>query len=112
MSDTPHARDFNRYPMLLLAIYFACGIAAGQFNVVGPIGVALLFSILVAFCLLRRNLTSFVFPLIFFPLGLVCYEIEVRNISDHRIRRIYDERRIESGEPVEIEGVRNKNKQT
>jgi competence protein ComEC len=91
--------------MLLLAIYFACGIALAWFEVFGFVGGLFLLTFIIGACAVKRSLAIVVLPVIFIPLGTLCYQIEVRSISDNRIRRIYDERKIESREPVAIEGV-------
>lgn len=102
MSKPPHVRDFHRYPMLLLATYFACGVGM---STTGATGAFFFTVLLLATSLIKRDWTGVVLPLIFIPLGILCSQLETLGIADNRLKRIYDERRIESDEPVEIEGV-------
>jgi len=49
---------------------------------------------------------SFVFlSIAFVAAGFLIFQIEKDGVSENRLKRIYDEGRIESGEPVEIEGI-------
>ena len=105
MLRSPNARNFSPHAMLVLAIYFACGIVLGRAGVLGIGGASVAAICLIAFCFMRRSIALFVAPLIFIPLGTFCHEIETRSIADDRIRRIYSDGRIGSGEPVEIEGT-------
>lgn len=107
MLNTPNGRDFHRYPMLLLAIYFAGGIASGHSHLLNTPRAFAAFASVVVICLIARKAAAFLVPLIFLPLGAIAYDLETRNVSADRIKRIYDGRRIESFEPVEIEGALN-----
>jgi len=105
MFGTTHPRTFSRYPMLWLAIYFACGIVLGHFVHV-EFWLSLFVTVfLAALCIVKRNPPVFLLPLIFVSLGSLCGEIQTASIAENRIKRIYDEDVIRSGEPVEIEGI-------
>jgi hypothetical protein len=105
MSETTIPQTFSRHPLLWLTGWFASGIVLGfQCDVSFQLSLAIA-SLLAIVCAVRPRVASFLFPLIFLWLGMCCYEIDTRNIPPNRIRRIYDEGRIRSWEPVEIEGV-------
>ena len=104
MLRSPNARNFNRHAMFVLAIYFAGGIVLGHAGVLGIGGASVAAICIIATCVTRRSIAPFVVPLFFIPLGTFCHEIETRSVADDRIRRIYSDGRIASGEPVEIEG--------
>ena len=105
MFGTTHPRNFSRYPMLWLAVYFACGIALDYFAHLEFWLLLVVTVLLAALCVVRRNASVFLLPLIFVLLGGLCFEIQTQSIAEDRIRRIYDKRHIRSGEPVEIKGV-------
>ncbi len=105
MLSTIRPRNFSRFPMLWLAVYLMTGIAFGRlFNPVLwlPVSVA---ATLVLLLVLKRSAVYFIIPLVFIPLGILCYQVVTKSIADDRIKRIYSDGRIDSGEPVEIEGV-------
>jgi hypothetical protein len=60
------------------------------------------FALLVA---IKRVTAPVALPMIFVLLGMLALQFEMAGISSNRIRKIYDEGRIESNEPVEVEGV-------
>ncbi len=105
MLDTPSRHTFSKFPMLWLAIYFASGIVIGKYFEAGYWVAAILAAAIAMLCALRRSAVRTVIPLIFVPLGAICYQIGAQSVDENRLRRIYDEGRIESGSPVEIEGV-------
>ncbi len=98
---------FSLYPLLWLAASFACGIAAGNFLDLG-------WKILLAVCLIfaagaiafaDKRIVSVFLAVAFVAAGGVCLDLEKQSVSPSRIKRIYDEAKIISGETVEIEGV-------
>jgi competence protein ComEC len=111
MSDPTHAATepirFSAYPLAWLSIAFAAGIAiAGLVNIDWKsILIASIVFALVSFVV--RGSSSAVYALAgaFFCLGAFCYQFEIASVRDSRIKRIYDEGRIQSGSPVEVEGV-------
>ncbi|HKP70717.1 MAG TPA: ComEC/Rec2 family competence protein [Pyrinomonadaceae bacterium] len=103
MPNSPTASNFNRHPLLTLGVYFACGILFG-----GYVGKPIAIATVVILCLgsfAIRSIAHAILPLCFIPLGILCCQFELNSISTDRIRRIYSEGRIQSGEPVEIGGV-------
>ncbi|HEX8288754.1 MAG TPA: ComEC/Rec2 family competence protein [Pyrinomonadaceae bacterium] len=100
-------RNLSIYPLLWLAVSFAFGIlTANFFNFDWKISlfICLLNALLTIVCLKQKFVCVFVFASFVF-LGAFAFQIENQNIPANRLRRIYDEKVIESGEPVEIEGV-------
>ena len=102
MPNSPTASNFNRHPLLLLGVYFASGIIIGA-NLYAPVVIFVIA--IAAILLLFVRTTRTIVPLFFIPLGIICYQFELNSVADDRIRRIYSDGRIASGEPVEIEGV-------
>ncbi len=99
--------NFSLYPLFGLAVYFALGILAGKY--LKPD-----WKILLVFCMIFGILTtvfikrrfSVIFLLLAFVFaGAFFFQLKNQTISASRIKRIYDENRVKSGEPVEIEGV-------
>src|SRR5687767_2174504 len=105
MLPTIRPRSFSRFPLVWLAVYFAIGIACDRFLEPGlwlPGLIAVSIGIL---AILHRSSAYLLVPLIFLPVGIVCSQLEARSVTENRIRQIYSAGRIDSGEPVEIEGV-------
>ena len=98
-------RDFSRHPVFVLALYFACGIALRHADVIGVGGAAIATAFIIAFSGARPRLARFILPIVFVPLGSFSCEIQTRSVAGDRIKRIYDEGRIDPNEPVEIEGL-------
>jgi competence protein ComEC len=105
MSEATIPQTFSRHPLLWLAAWFASGIVLGFLcDVSFQLSLAIA-SLLAVVCAVRPSVASFLSPIIFLSLGMCCYEIDTRDIPSNRIKRIYDEGRIRSWAPVEIEGV-------
>ncbi len=109
MSEDRPPSNFNRYPMLLLAACFALGILISNFvsssEILLPVVLAAAFA---AFALTARKYgfsTIFVAVAFVFA-GFVSLQCEVkRNNSPSRIKILYDNGTIHSGDSVEVEGV-------
>src|SRR5688572_29979920 len=100
MDDKKLPRLFSHYPMLLVASYFAFGVFLARFLAdVFVTAAALGILTLLLIAVFRRQASAVIVPLLFIPLGYFCHEIELASIADHRLKRIYDEARIASGEP-------------
>jgi competence protein ComEC len=106
-TENRHFKNFSLYPLFLLAICFAFGILDGKYLETD-------WKILLAFCLICGILTAIfikqkfavvLVALAFFFAGAFCFQIKNQTVPADRIKKIYDENRIKSGEPVEIEGV-------
>ena len=96
----PHG--FSRYPLLWIALWFASGIVVS--HAFAPALSTIVAAASVAAVLFRKH-NRLLITILFLSLGATAYDIQTRSIGENRIRRIYDEGRIISGEPVEIEGV-------
>jgi competence protein ComEC len=109
MSEDRPPRNFNRYPMLWLAACFALGILFSGFSPLNetfwPVILAALFA---ALALLGREhwISTFLITTAFVSAGLVSFQYEVkRNNSPNRLKVLYDNGTIGSGDAIEVEGV-------
>ncbi|MDQ3747477.1 MAG: ComEC family competence protein, partial [Acidobacteriota bacterium] len=99
--------NFSLYPLFWLAICFAFGILSGNFLNFGwqiYLTICLLSAILSA-VFIKRTFTVIFLSIAFVAVGALYFQIENQTISPNRIKRLYDETRIKSGDPIEIEGV-------
>jgi len=99
--------NFTVYPLLLLAVCFAGGIVTANYLFLDwkiYFAACLIFSILTV-VFINRKFTLLFLSAAFFALGSLYLQIEKQTIAENRVKRIYDENRINSGDPVEIEGV-------
>ncbi|MDQ3373954.1 MAG: ComEC family competence protein, partial [Acidobacteriota bacterium] len=99
--------DFALYPLLWIAIVFSFGILAGKFF---PFNWQVYLIICIVCAALSAFFTKQKFALVllfaaFFAAGGLTYQIENKTPAPHRLKRIYDEKRIISGDPLELEGV-------
>lgn len=98
---------FTLYPLLWLAICLTCGIVAADFPAFDwkiYFAACLVFFFLAVVSLKRKFVFLFIFAA-FFSVGGLFLQIEKQTIAETRIKKLYDGGRINSGEPVEIEGV-------
>ena len=106
----PEARsrpNFNRFPMLWLAVCFAAGIlAADSINIDLRLSVATCFALAIAAFLLRNQHFAAILVLAAFAAaGAASATIEKQSVAADRLRSLYDNGTIRSGDPVEVEGV-------
>ena len=97
---------YSRHPLLWLSCAFAMGIAVAAYaeiHFLASLSTALAAATLS--CLPFARFTA-PYPLIaaFLALGAFCYQLDLAAMPEHRVKRIYDNGRIASGTPVEIEG--------
>ncbi|MCA1567553.1 MAG: ComEC/Rec2 family competence protein [Acidobacteria bacterium] len=113
MPDTPtvpHRPSFNPQPLALLAVSFAAGILLARLTA-PPLFFSLLSSALgtllalAAFKRRRPALATLIVLLAFASLGAAFAGVEGRGVGNERVRRLYEEGRVASGDPVEITGV-------
>ena len=107
MAPNVSSPRFTHYPLLWLSVCFAAGILTANYLASDweiPFAVCIA-SALFAAIFTGRNLSLIFLSITFISAGSFAFEIEARSIAENRLRRIYDEHRIESGEPVELEGV-------
>ncbi|MCU1289693.1 MAG: ComEC/Rec2-related protein [Acidobacteria bacterium] len=100
-------RNFSLYPLLWLAVCFSAGILLAYFlafdlKISG--GFCLFCAILTLVFIKRKFVTVFVFAAFVFC-GAFVFQIENQPVAANRLRKLYDEKRIKSGELVKIEGV-------
>ena len=98
---------YTRQPLLWLASAFAIGIGIAAFSEIhfAVAGGATVAAAIAAYALKERPAASYLLLGAFLCLGAFCYQFEIAATPDHQIKRIYDEGRIASGTPVEIEGT-------
>ncbi len=109
MSEDRPRPNFNRYPMSLLAACVALGILTGNYvlssEMLLPVGLAATFAA-VALILHKYGLSTVFVAVAFVCAGFVSFQYEVlRNNSSNRVKVLYDNGTIRSGDPVEVEGV-------
>ena len=110
MSENPSSvssKKFALYPLFRLAICFAVGIIAAKFLpfdrwMYAAIGV---FAAVCAFIFIKRKFAPIFLFIAFAASGALYFQVENQSVAPNRIKRIYDENRIDSGDPIEIEGV-------
>ncbi len=105
MENSP--KNFTLYPLLWLAICFAFGILSTNFFGGGwqiYLTICVISAFLAATFLKQKFAPIFLF-VTFAAAGGLYFQIENRTVSPTRVKRIYDENRIKSGDSVEIEGV-------
>ena len=100
-------KNFTLYPLFQLAICFAAGIMTAKFlpfdwRIYAAVcGCAAISSII----FIRREIATVILFIAFAALGALSFQAENTTISLNRVKTIYDENRINSGDPIEIEGV-------
>ncbi|MDQ1559096.1 MAG: competence protein ComEC [Pyrinomonadaceae bacterium] len=113
MPDTAtasHRPSFNPHPLALPAASFAAGILLARF-IAPPLFNSILSSALttllalVAFKLKRPALATTCALLAFVAVGAAFAGVERHGVGVERVRRLYEEGRVASGDPVEITGV-------
>jgi competence protein ComEC len=106
-TEKQHSRNFSLHPLFWLAVCLALGILTGKYletDWKAALGTSLFFGILTA-VFFKQKFAVFFAALAFIAAGAFCFQIKNQTISADRIKKIYDEKRLESGEPVEVEGV-------
>ncbi len=99
--------NFSYYPLFGLSVCFAAGILAGKYLEINwkfSLVICLIFAVL-AVIFIKQKSAVIVISLAFIAAGAFCFQIKTQAISENRIKKIYDEKRTNSDEPVEIEGV-------
>ena len=100
-------KNFTLYPLFQLAVCFAAGILTAK---VLPFGwqiyaagcvCAAIFSVIY----IKRNFAPILLFIAFAALGALYFQTENQAVSPNRVKTIYDENRVNSGDPIEIEGI-------
>lgn len=97
---------FSMYPLFWAAIAFCFGIVLAQIVAVDWriwFGAAVVCGI-VAYAIRGRRLAKVITLLCVLIAGALIHQFQIATVSDDRVKQIFDEGRIESGTPVEIEG--------
>lgn len=99
--------SFNRQPLLWLAVCFALGITLAKFTPVAflPSLIVCLVAATLALAFRNKSVATGLAFLAFAAAGAASFQAESSSIRSDRLRVLYDTSVIESGEPVEIEGV-------
>src|SRR5215203_6074849 len=101
------SKRFSMFPLVWLAAAFGFGIAGGY--LIGLDWSASLISASVlgflAFLIKGVHSSSFLIVFAFIFAGAFCYQFDIASLRVDRVRRLYDEGKITSGTPVEIEGT-------
>ena len=105
MENSP--KNFTFYPLFWLSVCFASGIFwskntdfSWQFYLA-----ACVFSWIITGVFIKRRWASVFLFVAFISVGGLFFQIENRFVSPNRVKKIYDENRIKSGDFVEVEGV-------
>lgn len=99
--------NFPRYPLLWLSVCFALGILTANYLNFGwkiSFTACLICGFLTAIFIKQKFASVFLFTA-FFTVGAFWLQIEKQSVSENRLKNIYDKNLIESGEPLEVEGV-------
>ena len=107
MADTSSGSLFTLNPLLWLAAFFSLGIVFAhliefdwRIAALASAGFAL-----AAALTLKKNAAFLLLFCSFFAIGAFSLQQERNGVAENRLRRIYDDGRIESGTPIEVEGI-------
>ncbi len=106
MPEEARAAPFSREPLLWLAAAFALGIVTAEIinvPVSAFLAVSVCFSFLAAFLRNSKAGTALILAA-FVALGGFCYSIQQASVSDDRLKTMFDDGRLVSGDPLEVEG--------
>lgn len=103
--NTP--QNFTLYPLLWISVCFAAGIVAGRYLCLDW-KVCLISSLIFGFLtavFLNRKTALFFLAFAFMSLGALSLQSREQNPEPNRLRSLFDESRIKTGDPVEVEGI-------
>jgi competence protein ComEC len=99
-------KNFTLYPLLWLAFCFVFGILSANFFGGWQIYLTIcIISALLTAAFIRQKLAPIFLFVAFAAIGGLYFQIENRIVSPTRVKRIYDENHIHSGDTLEIEGI-------
>lgn len=106
MGSQNSSARFTHYPLLWLAVCFAFGIVVAEYypSRTGGLIAACGLTAIAAAIFISRNFSLVFLSIAFAAAGSISLQLEKDGVGENRLKRIYDEGRIASGEPVEIEG--------
>lgn len=99
--------NFTLYPLALLAACFALGIAAANFldlNWQIYFAACLIFAVAAA-VFLKKSFALIFLSAAFAAAGALYFSAANQPLAANRLKKLYDEGQIKSGDPIEIEGV-------
>ncbi|HEV8593875.1 MAG TPA: ComEC/Rec2 family competence protein [Pyrinomonadaceae bacterium] len=105
MTNSSSPMNFARYPLLLLAAAFAVGAVISKFTETPSVISGGIVVVCCAIGLVNPRTAVITLALAFVSLGAFCYRIERVNIQPDRLKLVYDENRITSGQPVDVDGT-------
>ena len=99
--------NFTLYPLLWLAICFATGILTASFLDFDWKVYLMICLVCAAFIIgfYKKRFVLIFISVAFVAIGGLHFQAARQTIAENRVKRIYDENRIKSGDPIEIEGV-------
>ena len=109
MSNSPVVKkiDFSHLPLFWLAVFFSAGIVIAYFWKLDW-KISLIVCLINAFFSIvfinRKHASIFLLPAFLF-VGAFIFHSENQKISGNRLKNVYEQKIIESGEPLEVEGV-------
>ena len=106
-SSTKSVSNFTIYPLLWLAVCFALGILTEHFlapNLKFSLAACFLFAVLTA-AFLKQKFSLVFLSIAFAAAGCLISNVENNAIAPNRLKKLYDENQIKSGDPIEIQGV-------
>lgn len=107
MADKKERPNFSRYPMFWLAAAFSLGILAANianFDAKLLLAISAILAVL-ALIFQKQQIATYLILAAFSAVGSLFVVMETSGIAPDRIRVLYDNGTIKSGDPVEIEGV-------
>src|SRR4028119_360122 len=99
--------NFTLYPLLWLSVCFVSGILSASFLSLNwriYLVICLAFAVSAAFFIKQKFALLFI-SAAFVAVGGLHFQIENQSIAENRVKRLYDENRVKSSDPIEIEGV-------
>lgn len=106
LSRSTHSPKFSMFPLMWAAIALGVGIVLAELISIDWriwLGLSVGFGLVSYFVSPSRSRSYAALVSVFFAGGLI-HQHQISNVADDRIKRIYDEGRIDSGTPVEFEG--------
>ncbi|MCY7377577.1 MAG: ComEC/Rec2 family competence protein [Pyrinomonadaceae bacterium] len=107
MSENLSSKNFTLYPLFWLAICFAFGIVAANFLSFGWLVYSAIgtLSAVSTIAFIKQKFVPIFLFVAFAALGALYFQVGNQTVAPNRVKKIYDENRINSGDPIEIEGV-------
>ena len=99
-------RNFSFYPLAFLTLAFSAGILLSSLVRFDLLFAAWTSAVVGAAALIvTRKASAYLLMAAFFALGAFCFQVEMNSVSADRINTLFENGRLVSAEPVEIEGT-------